>query len=61
MAEVDLLRYYPKSKRNVDERVERADAKVREISMQFGEDFGYLPAQRHSVRQGNEFRFGITV
>ena len=39
MAEVDLLRYYPKSKRNVEERVERADAKVREISMQFGEDF----------------------
>jgi ubiquinone/menaquinone biosynthesis C-methylase UbiE len=39
MAEVNLLQYYPQSKRNIDDRVEQVDAKVREISMQFGKDY----------------------
>jgi ubiquinone/menaquinone biosynthesis C-methylase UbiE len=39
VAEADLLRHYPKSKRNVDERVQQVDERVREISMQFGEEY----------------------
>lgn len=39
MAEIDLLKYYPQSKRNIDDRVEQVDAKVREISMQFGKEY----------------------
>jgi len=55
MAEIDLLKYYPQSKRNIDDRVEQVDVKVRETSMQFGKEYfdgdriygyggyGYLP------------------
>ena len=39
MAEVDLLTHYPKSKRNVDERVQQVDETAREISMQFGKEY----------------------
>jgi ubiquinone/menaquinone biosynthesis C-methylase UbiE len=39
MAEVDLLKYYPKSKRNIANRVERVDDGIRDISMQFGEEY----------------------
>ena len=39
MAEIDLLKHYPQSKRNIDDRVEQVDAKVREISMQFGKEY----------------------
>ena len=39
MAEINLLQYYPQSKRNIDDRVEQVDAKVREVSMEFGKDY----------------------
>jgi len=39
MAEIDLLKYYPQSKRNIDDRIEQVDFKVREISMQFGKEY----------------------
>jgi len=39
MAEINLLKYYPQTKRNIDERVEQVDVKVRETSMQFGKEY----------------------
>lgn len=39
MAEIDLLKYYPQSKRNIDERVEQVDEKVREIAREYGEEY----------------------
>lgn len=37
--EIDLLRDYPKSKRNLDERADAKTEKDREIARQFGKDF----------------------
>ena len=39
MAEIDLLKYYPQSKRNIDERVEQVDEKVREIAREYGQEY----------------------
>ena len=39
MTEIDLLKYYPQSKRNIDERVEQVDEKVREIAREYGEEY----------------------
>ena len=39
MTEIDLLKYYPQSKRNIDERVEQVDEKVREIAREYGQEY----------------------
>ncbi len=39
MAEINLLQHYPQSKRNIDDRVQRVDDEVREVSMRFGEEY----------------------
>ena len=39
MAELDLLQYYPKSKRNVADRLDRVDEKVKEVSRRFGQEY----------------------
>jgi ubiquinone/menaquinone biosynthesis C-methylase UbiE len=39
MSEINLLEFYPQSKRNIDDRVDQVDAKIREVSMQFGKEY----------------------
>ena len=39
MAEINLLQHYPQSKRNIDDRVQKVDDEVREVSMRFGEEY----------------------
>lgn len=39
MAEIDLLKNYPKAKRNLDERLDGKTPQIREIARRFGRDF----------------------